>query len=369
MSPGALTRAVAGHGLPGAIATWPDAPLDAGLWDELLREVEQQRLTGLLVEALVADDLPATQSQLDEASQSHFQRVCGVLLLEAEALPVLDALAAAGVQATVLKGSAVAHLDYPDPSQRMFADIDLLVRSTDFDHAVEVLTGLGQQRHSVQPRAGFDRRFGKGATFTAASGHEFDLHRTFVMGPYGLRLQLDDLWEQPTTFTLAGRQIGALDAECRFLHACYHAALGDRPPRLVPQRDIAQMLLGGRLDLDRVDRLMRAWQAEPVVARAVSLTWDSLQISDITRTSTWARRYRTGLRDLRDLAVYTDDASSSYTAKSVAALAALPTTRQKAAFILALALPTRGFGPTAARPLRRWTRAVGAAARHAVVRP
>ena len=359
----AAARSISGHGLPGAIGDWPSAPLDGPAWRALLTIVQQERLTGLLVEALVSGALPATDVQLEDASESHFEQVCGVLLLESEALPVLDALEVAGVEAKVLKGSAVAHLDYADPSQRMFADVDLLVRATDIDAAVRVLTGLGHRRHSVQPRAGFDRRFGKGATFTAASGHEFDLHRTFVMGPFGLRLQLDDLWERPTTFTLAGRQVGALDAECRFLHACYHAALGDRPPRLVPQRDIAQMLLTGTLDLDRIDALMRAWQAEPVVARAVTLTWETLGISDITRTSTWAHRYRTGLRAQRDLAVYTDEETSSYTAKSVAALAALPTVQQKAAFVLALALPTRGFGPTAAPPLRRWGRALGTVAR------
>lgn len=358
-----LTRSVAAHGIPGALTTWPEQPLDDASWRRLMSSVCGQRLSGLLVEALGSGSLPATQQQLDEASEVHFERVCGVLQLESEALLVLDALSAAGVEAKVLKGSATAHLDYPDPAQRLFADVDLLVRAGDIDEAVKVLTGLGQRRHSVQPRAGFDRRFGKGATFTAPTGHEFDLHRTFVMGPYGLRLRLDDLWEQPAHFTLAGRQVGALDIECRFLHSCYHAALGDRPPRLVPQRDIAQILLSDRLDLRRVDRLMRSWQAEPVVARAVTVTWESLRISDITALSTWAKRYVPRPRAEKDLAVYIDDDGSSYAAKSVAALAALPGARQRAAFLFALALPRRGFGTTSGKD--RWRRALQAAAHRA----
>ena len=42
-----------------------------------------------------------------------------------ETVAELDAL---GAEFRVLKGTAVAHLDYPDPSWRGFGDIDLLVR-------------------------------------------------------------------------------------------------------------------------------------------------------------------------------------------------------------------------------------------------
>lgn len=365
-----LARAVAGHGLPGATSTWPERPLDRTGWTKLLRCISRQRLTGLLVEALAAGDLPATPDQLAAASQLHFERICAVLELESELLPVLDAFGAAGVDARVLKGTAVAHLDFLDPAQRLFADVDLLVRSEHIDHAVRVLGGLGLTRQSVQPRAGFDRRFGKGATFVSTSGREFDLHRTFVMGPYGLRLQLDDLWERSDHFDLGGRQVGALDADCRFLHSCYHTALGDTPPRLVPQRDVAQMLLTGRLDLDRVKRLMRAWQAEPVVARAVRLTWETLGIADITALSTWAQRYIASPRAEKDLAVYIDPDANSYAAKSVAVFSALPRPRDKAAFALAMALPRRGFVPPDELPGRsgRWQRALLSAVRRAARR-
>ena len=350
-----LARALAGHGLAGATGSWPSGPLSREEWSALLHDVRAQRLSGLLVEALASGALPSTVAQRDEASEVHFSRMCGVLLLESSTLQLLHALDEVGVETRVLKGSAVAHLDYPDPSLRPFADVDLLVRSCQVDLAVRVLTSLDHVRHSVEPRPGFDRRFGKGATFSSPNGHEVDLHRTFVMGPYGLRLRLDDLWERSATFSLAGRPVAALDPECRFLHACYHAALGDPVPRLVPLRDVAQMVLNGGLDLDRVTALTRSWQAEPVVARAVRLTWEWLQIGDLTALSTWAQRYVVSPRAEKDLAVYLDEDSRSYAAMSVAAFAALPSAKDRASLALALALPRRGFAPNGAGS--RWRRA------------
>ena len=198
----------------------------------------------------------------------------------------------------MLKGSAVAHLDYPDPSLRTFGDVDLLVRSRDIDAAVAVLAARGARPRLGRAPPGFDRRFGKGATFTHRHGPGDrpapDVRDGAVRtadapgGPLGAA---------EDTFDLAGRPVRALDAECRFLHACFHAALGNAAPRLVPLRDVAQMLLFGGLDMDRVDRLMRAWQAEAVVARAVqrwpgrpSASADITALSTLGRTATSRRR-------------------------------------------------------------------------------
>ena len=49
--------------------------------------------------------------------------------LEQEVLTVIDLLTASAVDVRILKGSAVAHLDYPDPALRSFIDLDILVRS------------------------------------------------------------------------------------------------------------------------------------------------------------------------------------------------------------------------------------------------
>ena len=165
-----------------------------------------QRLSGLLVEALSDGALPARDEQAERGVAGCTSRRCAACSCSSPRHCASSTRSrAAGVEAKVLKGSAVAHLDYPDPAQRTFGDVDLLVRSRDIDAAVRVLAAEGHARRSVEPRPGFDRRFGKGATFT----HRRPARRSTCtgpssMGPYGLRMRLDDLWERPSDLR-AGR--------------------------------------------------------------------------------------------------------------------------------------------------------------------
>lgn len=359
--------AVAGFGLPGCVSEWPTAPLQGEEWRELLRLLRRQRLSGLAVDAAAGGALCLTEAQHDQLLELHQRAVCGALILEAGLLTVTDELAAAGVESRVLKGAAVAQLDYRDPAQRLFGDVDLLVRGEQFDEAVAALTAAGHARRFPQPRPGFDRRFSKGASFYAKGGFEIDLHRTFVMGPFGLLVDLDDVWSTSSSFTLGGRTLTALSPEHRFLHACYHSALGDVRPRLVPMRDVVEMLLRGRLDMALVRDRMPSWQAQPVVARAVALAWATLNVADIIAISAWAAGYSFSAQEKRFLGVYLDP-GGSYAAKELAALSALPGFRDKISFLRALALPRRDYleGRHAGR-LHRLRRAAAAARRGALV--
>jgi hypothetical protein len=126
-----------------------------------------------------------------------------------ELIAVVDLLAAKGVESRILKGSAVAHLDYDHPGLRSFIDLDVLVRAGDIDRAVGVLSSASFRRTLPEPRPGFDRRFDKGMTLISPSGFELDLHRTFVLGPWGLRVNLDQLWDQGQEFRVGGRALRA----------------------------------------------------------------------------------------------------------------------------------------------------------------
>jgi hypothetical protein len=169
-----------------------------------------------------------------------------------------------------------------------------------------------------------------------------DLHRTFVMGPFGLRVRLDDLWTDPQPFVLAGRELAAMPPEARLLHACYHATLGDWPPRLVPHRDIAQLVLPGTVDPGRVRDLAAAWRGESLLALALARAWDLLGLTSELPLVVWARGYRVPGRDRRLLAVYAGR-RNTYAAKSVAALVAIPRLSDKAAYLRALLLPDRSY--------------------------
>lgn len=56
---------------------------------------------------------------------------------------VLSAYAAAGIQALVVKGAALAHLVYPEPALRPMSDLDLLVTESELGRARELLADLG----------------------------------------------------------------------------------------------------------------------------------------------------------------------------------------------------------------------------------
>lgn len=336
-----LLRSITAHGLPTAEPLWPSAPLTPEEWPRLTAAVSHQRLQGLLLAAVEDGVLPTTEEQHGQAAEAHFASSLGMLLLESATLRTVEILEAAGVTPRILKGPAVAHLDYGDPGLRIFSDIDLIVPPAQFDAAVDALTRADHRRRHPQPRPGFDRRFSKGTSFSTPDGLEVDLHRTFVMGPFGLLLDLRDVWDQGRPFLLGGRSVTALSDDVRFLHACFHAALGSIEPRLVPQRDVAQMLLRGHVAPAAVEDLALRWGAPAVLASALTTSFDTLRLADVPLVAR-ARARPVSPRERRDLGVYSDP-DGSYAGKSLAAVRALPRWRDRAAFTYALTFPQASY--------------------------
>jgi hypothetical protein len=353
-APDRVLAAAAATGLASSRLTLGRRPLDDATWSWVLNRANAERATGLLAAAIQTGALVATADQEDQVRRAHVALLQTCLLLEDHLLTVSHVLDAVGVEPRVVKGPAVAHLDYPDPSWRGFGDIDLLLRAPEYDGAIRALEAAGFERGFREVRPGFDRRFGKGVSLVGPSGFELDVHRTFAMGPYGLSLDTGTLWASSSSFVLAGRTFDALDPDLRLLHACYHAALGRHRPGLVPLRDVAGMLLRSSdpVDRDRVQDVARAWRAEAVLARAVRLAWDLFDLEEDT-LSRWAGAYRPAPRDLRWLRVYLDP-HMGYAARSIVGLQAVPGWRQKAAFAWALAVPSRDYG--AGRYGGRWER-------------
>lgn len=336
-----LLRAIAAFGLAGTMLDMPDRRLDDAEFDRVHAAVRSQRLTGLFWSAIAAGALPVSGSQRDRAEESHLEALTSALVLEHLLIQTLAALDQAGIAVRTLKGTTAAHLDYPDPSLRTFGDIDLLVPSEQFDDAVAVLADQGNTRLRSEPRPGFDARFSKGCTFRTPDGLEIDLHRTLTSGPFGVRVALAELWERNERFHLACSTVRTLAVEERLLHTSYDAVLSRLPVGLVPLRDTAQILLTHRVDVDRMRHLMRASGGEPVVARAIRWAWQELAIADLVHLSVWAQNYQDDPQASADLAVYRGE--STYAAKSLATVRALPTFSHKARFVLALAMPQRSY--------------------------
>lgn len=334
--------AVAGYGLEGAGGVFPSEPLCDELWALVMRSALTHRLTGLLCAAIDDSVFPATEAQVRDAKAAHTSAMLWVLSLERELLAVIELLTEATIETRLLKGAAVAHLDYSRPEQRSFIDLDILVRAQDFDQAVQTLITSGFVRRLHEPRPGFDRRFDKGTTLVAPAGYELDLHRTFVLGSWGLLVDLDDLWsDDGQEVVVGGRRLHALSPDHRLMHACYHATLGDWPLRLASLRDVAEMVLRTR-HATNIRTLASRWRVEAVVAAAIADTWRLLGLSTSTEVSTWAQRYIPSQQDETELNLYTH-VDKTFTAQALSTLHAMPRLYDKAAYVRALALPDRQY--------------------------
>ena len=300
-----------------------------------------QRLTGLAVAALEAGALALADADAEQLLERHRAAMTVALQLERRLLEVTPGLEEAGIEVLVLKGPAVARAFYPDPSWRSFGDLDLLVRTSDWQAACVALATAGFRRRLPEPRRGFDERFGKAATHVGADGVQIDLHRTLVLGPFGLWLEPDRLFEGTRELSIGGRVFRRLDDTRAFLHACMHAALGSRNVRLVPLRDVAQIAAVGDVDWSELDRLADRWRLRAVVRRALE---EARAVLGVEPPASARPLLEAPIdpRERRALDAYlTDRRSRGGTARST--LRAIPGLGAKAAYLRALVIPDREF--------------------------
>ena len=319
-----------------------EEPLDHADWAALTGRAIAERMEGLLAVTVKAGAVAVTGAQMTELTRLARSRASADILLERETLRVSSTLESAGISFRVLKGPAWAHSAYPDPIMRGFGDVDVLVEPSQWYSAVEALERSGARRLVPELRPGFDVRFGKDATLLSQSGKEIDLHRTLVVGPYGLWLDCEEVMGRPPAWVRIGDGgIPVLDPEVALIHACYNAALADDPPRLVALRDVAQMVSGGKASVEEVFELARRWKGVSVVRRALQLVTSHLgvQMAD----TQLGRRFH-GEESAWDrflLASYRGPARG-YTSQ-LAGVAAVPGIRARAAYIGGLLRPQPAY--------------------------
>jgi hypothetical protein len=224
------------------------------------------------------------------------------LVLERLLLDVLAEFQARDVEVRVLKGPAVAHLDYPRAEQREFGDVDLLVRPGDIDSATDTLRRLGLPEVSPAASTWKARQLRRGATFRTVDGAEVDLHWMLAPAPLGARVRPEDLWGSPETFRLGSDLVSALPRELRMLNAAYCAVRAN--PSHATLRDIAQLALHPELDAAQVMDLATSWRCRAVLAAALESTWRELRLADVTVLSAWAETFRPTDADRREIELY-----------------------------------------------------------------
>jgi hypothetical protein len=336
----ALARWVAGFGLASDGETLPVSVSDQS-WSPAFAYLNAQRLTGLAVAAAEAGALSLTESQEEELLRGHRDAMVWVLGIERSLLSLRATFEASGVEFVVLKGPTFAHGPYPDPSWRPFADLDLLVRGRDWRRACEVLEAEGYHRDLPEPRRGFDERFGKAATHTGPGGLQVDLHRTLVLGPFGLWLDPDGLFDRAERFELAGRTLLRLNDTALLLHAAMHASLGWRPPFLLSVRDVAQVAESGAVDWEEARVLARRWRLAAVVRHAFGAGVEMLGIHP-PEEAAGLLALSPRRREVRALEAYTTERRGRG-GMALSTIGAIHGPRAKLAYVWGLIFPDRRF--------------------------
>jgi Uncharacterised nucleotidyltransferase len=347
---GAALRSIAAFGLPTRRDPDAFAPSDEQ-WPRLLAGIQFERLSGLAMACATDGWLRLDESRFETLRVQHVESMASCLRIEQKLLVLADVFDAERVTFAVLKGPSVAHAVYEDPSLRSFGDLDILVATADYDRACELLRQLGHVRRQPEPRPGFDARFGKASVHVHPDDDiEVDLHRTLVLGPFGIWMRPEALLHSAVSFEVGGRRIARLDDTGLLLNTAMHAALGSWPPRLVPLRDVHEVTRGGSVEWSTLARWCRAWRLTAVLDRAFSTASNLLGVERPRELDGLVRSVpRSEIRALRQYEGRRREAGGT----ALATMRAIPGVRSKAAYVGALTFPEEKFLAARTSPGRR----------------
>lgn len=350
-----VVRVAVGHGVPGAglrAALGGEVPT---LSREVIDLARRHRVIGLLSTAVGDGAVHADDEQGAALAAAWAASLRTCLIAEEACVLAVDAMGAAGVEARVLKGIAVAHLDHDDPAERVFGDADVLIRRDDYRVALVQLERAGFVRSHPPVRGWWEQRFGKAVVLRAPNGAELDLHLSITGGYFGTRIDHDELWSASSRpFDLGGRPVRGLDVEGRFLHACCHSVLGGGSG-LRGVRDIAQTLLISGADWRAVLERAERDRVELVLAAAVREAWTELGLDPGHDLVTWATTHVPDEVQARSFAGYREAFDAGWAPEGRSVLAALgPLDRVR--FVAGLAVPSRASLRTRGRTWREHLR-------------
>ena len=242
-------------------------------WDGLPALAEAHGLVPLVYTHLQAAGVampPAIKQQLLGYSMQHAHatRVRTQVLSD-----ILMCYRAAGIDALVLKGAALAHLVYPQPLLRPMRDIDILVRAEEVYRAYELLPeigfapppgahyGLGPDHHHLTAI----KRIAEGFSVSV------EVHHALHLNERGDPLRYDAYAPTAQSFTISGVAAKMLGREETLWHIYRHAfcmPLTYEPLRLIWVADLISLVEAwiDVLDWERVRRQYpAAWNVLPLL--------------------------------------------------------------------------------------------------------
>ena len=221
-----------------------------------------------------------------------------------DAAVVLSELHRRGIEPMLLKGAALTLLHYRDSGLRPMEDVDVLVRTHQWQAAVDALTDLGwKPRVSVTPR---HAAASHAMEFVDGHARRIDLHWHLLPDSCWPRAD-NEFWERASTTELRGVRVSVLDATDQLFHTCAHGVKWEHVPplrwiadaamilgdssvtidwgRLVRLADRLRLILPLRDGLTLLERTLDLPVPRPVLA--------GLQTARVSRAERWEYRLRT----------------------------------------------------------------------------
>ena len=229
-------------------------------WAMLQENASSEGITGLLYRSLQHNhSVPLDVLVSMEIAYRSTQRRNIILLDELRRMLIL--LTKAGIPVIVLKGAVLSELIYGDIGLRPMFDIDLLVRTEQTEHAINILRDTGYQRASKpELKPGFDRRFRVEVDLRAPAPfhNQVDIHWQLLAPLFASRhVDLTAVWERAIPINLVGQPTYSLGPADWVLYQAAHAFYKHRHFRLLDLFDLDRLirLLGSRLDWEAVGRI------------------------------------------------------------------------------------------------------------------
>jgi hypothetical protein len=257
-------------------------------WESL---ATAERITPLLY--YVVDTLPTDLGDRERAEVERCQRsaLAHCVWLEHQLLGVASTLAEHGIGTAVLKGAATAHLDYPDPSWRQYADVDLLIDPSDRIAATALLRRAGWSQGYALPK-------GHGAYTHAVTlmgeRMELDLHQRIAHRALGVLVPTGELLARVVPLDIAGADLRALGDIDRLVHAAIHMVSSrGQARRLSSVADVLVMADRRPQLADEVLEQSERCRVRSLVERAVVDAYASAQLAV---HEAWAEAMRRPIR-------------------------------------------------------------------------
>lgn len=222
----------------------------------------------MLFHQVCASETDLGPEQIEELYEAQLAAMSVAARLDQQLREVAELLQSLGANFAVLKGSATANIDYPDPSWRQYGDIDVIVSERDRQEVAEALSHSGWRQGYPLPRG--HERYAHAVTFTKGRRWELDLHQRVAHRAVGLRVPVSDLLRDRVKFEIAGTELWALSPTHRLLHAALHAQLSrDESRRLSSIADV--LLLATRLSplAAEVAEVAEGWRVRSIVERSI----------------------------------------------------------------------------------------------------